>query len=350
MPKLSICIPTHEGRGWCLSAALDSILEQVEADDLGDVVEVCVSDNGSTDETQDIMRAAMARASKSVSYHRFPLDVGAYNFLNSVRLASGDYCWFLGSDDVIEPGAIAFVLALLDKYPDCSGVTGSPRFFNFAMTVEEPAHPRQYYPDDYERERCFDSFGEALGQLGLAQTFMSVQIFRRSIWADVVAAEPPELIVYSRYHMHAYLLGMIMRRDPHWVWSPRPIVRMRGGNADVVARTGVISYGHALAVLRDMHSVWGRLCVDKATTFRRIMTKACRVTWSPKVVRHTKMLAYHRTRDDFGLLFGFMRYLWSVPIFWAGTFWALLVPHWFWKLLVRSGILARAKCVVGRRA
>lgn len=347
-PKLSICIPTHNGRGWCLKLAVESILSQVEAEGFAERIEICVSDNGSSDETQAVMEAAMARAQGIVHYFRFPLDVGAFNFLNSVKMARGEFCWFLGSDDLLEPGGLRHVLETIAKYPDCSGITGAHRFFNFDMTAEEPSHPKAYYPSDYDRERQFGSFSEALSELGLAQTFMSVQTFRRELWNEVVAAEPPEFVFYSRYHMHAYLLGAIMKRDPRWVWSPVPIVQMRGNNADVVERTGVVSYGHALAVLRDMDSVWGRLSEDDHAAFGGIMSKGLRTTWSPSVVRHTKMLAIHRTRDDFGMLFGFTSCLVGIPLFWLGTFWALLVPHWFWKGLARSGVLAKAKKLAHR--
>jgi glycosyltransferase involved in cell wall biosynthesis len=348
--RLSICIPTHEGRGWCLKPAIDSILSQIDDERFRGEVEICISDNASTDETREVVEEAAARAPGAVLYHRFPLDVGPYNFLNSVRMASGEFCWFMGSDDLLEPDAVAHVFDTIARYPDCSGITGAHRFFNFDMTKIEPGHPRSYYPSDYDRERRFTTFRDALVALGLAHTFMSVQIFRRAIWNEIVAGEPPEFTLYSRYHLHAYLLGMILLRDPRWVWSPTSIVRMRGGNADVVARTGVISYGHALAVLRDMDSIWSRVCGDDRATYGAIMTKGLRTTWSPSVVRHTKMLPYHRTRDDFGMLFGFSRYLARVPAFWSGTFWALLVPHWFWKGLIGSGAMTGAKKLMRRSA
>ena len=51
-PLLSLCIPTHHGR----AVQLDRLLAEIAAQlpDSGSV-EVCVSDNGSRDETQEIL-------------------------------------------------------------------------------------------------------------------------------------------------------------------------------------------------------------------------------------------------------------------------------------------------------
>ncbi len=336
MIRLSICIPTHQGRGWCLRQALESIFADLREFARADQVEVCVSDNASEDDTQEVMREAAGRLPGRVHYHRFPLDVGPYNFLNAVRMASGEFCWFLGSDDILEPGAVAAVFDLLDRYPDCSGVTAHYRHFSFDMTEERPMHPRALYPDDFDREREIQTFPEALVQLSLAQSFMSVQLFRRALWQQVRDETPPEVIYYTKYHLHVYMLGAIMKRDPRWVWSPREIVRMRGDNGDVPARIGGVSYAHPLAFLQDMTSAWSRLCGTDRATYRRILGKLHRLNWSPQTVRHIKMLPHHRTRDEAAMAAHVTRLLWPVPAFWRGSLPALFVPHGFWKALFRS--------------
>ncbi len=102
--KLSICIPTYR-RARYLAETLDSVIAQATSD-----VEIIVSDNASPDNTAEVVQACQARFPR-LTYFRQPENLGAdRNYLQSVALASGEWCWLLGDDDLLEPGAIACVL------------------------------------------------------------------------------------------------------------------------------------------------------------------------------------------------------------------------------------------------
>lgn len=103
-PKLSICIPTYN-RAKFLGATLRSIVDQV-----GEDVEIVVSDNASNDETSDIVEF-YRKLHPALVYFRQPENVGAdRNYLKVVELASGEYCWLFGSDDILKKDAIQKVL------------------------------------------------------------------------------------------------------------------------------------------------------------------------------------------------------------------------------------------------
>ena len=102
--RLSICIPTYN-RSKYLPETLNSIVSQ-----LTDEVELVISDNASSDNTHDLIEKFI-RNNRGISYFRHEKNVGAdLNYLKAVQLGTGDYCWLFGSDDVMEKGAINYVL------------------------------------------------------------------------------------------------------------------------------------------------------------------------------------------------------------------------------------------------
>ena len=112
-PLLSICIPTLNR-----SALLKIILENLERELAGhfDQIEIVVADNASTDDTSDIVK----RSPLPIVYGRQESTVGfARNVLFSTAvLASGEFAWVIGDDDLVLPGGIARVLDSLQNAPD----------------------------------------------------------------------------------------------------------------------------------------------------------------------------------------------------------------------------------------
>lgn len=106
-PKLSVCIPTFN-RAAFLAETLRSVLDQSTR-----LIEVVVCDNASTDDTEQVVRG-VAACHENVRYVRQPRNVGMdENFDCAVTSASGEYCWLMPDDDVLRPGAMARILALL---------------------------------------------------------------------------------------------------------------------------------------------------------------------------------------------------------------------------------------------
>ena len=334
--KLSICIPTHHSRAWCLREALASILDDIEASGISEAVEIVVSDNGSHDDTSEVIASAQERAPGLIRYFRFPLSVGIYSWFNVIEMARGEYCWLFGSDDVLEPGAIVKMLDVLARFPNCAGITAAYEHYDFRMERKLPLHPLAYYPDDYHHERQINGFRDCLEQLGMAQGFMSVQCFRRELWMQAIAAESLDFIHYVWHYTHTYILARMMQRAGNWVWAPFTAMKMRGENGEVPARLGNKAYLLTNGYLRDMASLWSRVCERDRSSYRRVLAKALSLSWSPSVVRHLKMSATHDSHDDAVLLKAFIRYLWPLPQFWLRTMPALLVPHGVWKMLSRS--------------
>ena len=93
-PWLSICVPQFNRTPFLL-AALATIGEQTFRD-----VEVCISDDASTDGGQEQIVAALERSPHDYVYDRREQN-GRYdaNLRSSLALARGEYCLLLGNDD-----------------------------------------------------------------------------------------------------------------------------------------------------------------------------------------------------------------------------------------------------------
>ncbi len=114
-PTLSICIPTYNRARW-LRISLASLASQVAL--AKDKVELVISDNCSTDESQQIIEEMQKVC--PIRYHRNETNIGANpNFcLLASELARGRYVWMLGDDDIVRPDGVERVLSALEDHPD----------------------------------------------------------------------------------------------------------------------------------------------------------------------------------------------------------------------------------------
>ncbi|WP_422040716.1 glycosyltransferase family 2 protein [Roseibium sp.] len=109
--KISIIIPTRE-RAAYLGAAIQSALAIVD-----DNIEVIVSNNASSDHTEDVVEAfedprlLYIRTEKRISMRQ--------NFQFALDRASGDYILFIGDDDAVLPGQFPALRTILETHrPD----------------------------------------------------------------------------------------------------------------------------------------------------------------------------------------------------------------------------------------
>lgn len=111
---LSVCIPTYN-RGVHLNNCLNSLAISIKGYE--HLIEVCISDNGSIDDTQKIIN--QYRAKINIVHNRFDFNVGIpRNFLKVVSLASGKFAWLLGDDDLLLPDTFTRILSLISSNPN----------------------------------------------------------------------------------------------------------------------------------------------------------------------------------------------------------------------------------------
>jgi glycosyltransferase involved in cell wall biosynthesis len=111
-PRVSIGLPVRDGENY-LAGALESILAQTYSD-----FELIISDNASTDRTEEICRAYAARDGR-IQYFRNEENLGAAeNFNHALELAAGEYFKWAAHDDLCAPDYLARCVEILDREPE----------------------------------------------------------------------------------------------------------------------------------------------------------------------------------------------------------------------------------------
>lgn len=149
-PLLTLCVPTYN-RAERLAVTLPALVRQVAADGCADRVEICISDNGSTDSTPAVVEALSRMAEVTLRSVRLERNYGyAYNFRNAVLAAGGEYVAICGDDDLIRPGGVRSMVEAIASGRDVI-------FFNSL-----PGKPSSTYPATAQigtAEECVERLG-----------------------------------------------------------------------------------------------------------------------------------------------------------------------------------------------
>ena len=111
-PKVSIGLPVYNGERF-LVEAIDSTLSQTFTD-----FELIISDNGSTDRTQDICSRYAAQDAR-VRCFRSEINRGAsWNYRRAFEAAQGQYFRWAPADDKFHPESLDHCVAVLDAHQE----------------------------------------------------------------------------------------------------------------------------------------------------------------------------------------------------------------------------------------
>lgn len=111
-PLLSIAIPTFN-RCNLLRETLETILPQIES--FSDIVELVISDNGSTDSTWSLLQDYAVKH-PFIRTFRQTTNIGPDpNFRFCCEQSRGEFFWLYGDDDLLCEGALGALIALLRK-------------------------------------------------------------------------------------------------------------------------------------------------------------------------------------------------------------------------------------------
>jgi glycosyltransferase involved in cell wall biosynthesis len=187
-PLLTICIPTYNRCGH-LANCLNSI--KIATDKINADVEICISDNGSTDNTQDVVKKC--NLTVPLKFHRNSSNIGIpRNFLNVINMASGEFTWLVGDDDLLLPDTISRLLQVISEQPnvDFFYVNAYHLTTEFVLDHPQPFNSRKL-PAKMERFSAFDEDGARpfLSLIDPDVSFdflggMFLSVFRRQHWLD----------------------------------------------------------------------------------------------------------------------------------------------------------------------
>jgi len=122
-PLVTIGIPTYN-RATMLRRSIESALGQDYS-----MIEVIISNNASTDDTQDICQEYSKKDGRvkyvTQSSNRGPVA----NFAEVLKRASGEYFMWLGDDDWIDASYVSHCVSLLDEDSGLALVSGAPVYY-----------------------------------------------------------------------------------------------------------------------------------------------------------------------------------------------------------------------------
>jgi abequosyltransferase len=199
VPSLSICIPTYR-MGRFLPVLLDSILEQMDED-----VEVCVSNNGSDDDTTQVVQAYAGRF-RRFAYFEWPKNMGIdLNIEKAIAIANGTWCWLMGSDDILAPGGFAAIRRRIAAVPEgCDIILGNRRRID-EDTTERSVVDEQWFPTHRDGDLVVltgaagaDYFRRS-PSLGCVFSYLSTIAVRKAPWDRITDAHRFE----GNQYMHA---------------------------------------------------------------------------------------------------------------------------------------------------
>jgi glycosyltransferase involved in cell wall biosynthesis len=290
-PLLSVAIPSFN-RPAALRECLQSLETELERVPSG-VVEICITDDVSTDPETLEIAADFAERYRFASVRRHASNVGLErNILAACEPCRGEYVLIMGNDDKFVPGAMEIVLADLRR--------SSPSVYlleRLRMHADGSPHPPVPGTDPVEIQPGdayqFDSLLAATRRRGFLSTlgFISHVVFRRAPFVLVDSSRYLDLTLYSRVFVliEAFASAPLLFRNEPVVVHRTPTtaqkhgesmgrgeeVFMSGGRARAARYFG-ITYAAALQRLVDRGVVDYAYFADLP---EQLMTPTSLVTW-----------------------------------------------------------------------
>ncbi|HTM83327.1 MAG TPA: glycosyltransferase family 2 protein [Mycobacterium sp.] len=162
---ISVCLPVRNG-----ASSLRTVVESVLAQDHANL-ELVISDNASTDGTEELCRE-LAKRDARVVYVRQPQNIGLLNnFQSAMRHAHGTFFRWVGDDDWLAPNCLSRCLEVFES---------DPRLIVVTMAVEFAGDDGVSWTADYR--------GRALSSDDPIQRFTEILRLLNASWIDPLYA------------------------------------------------------------------------------------------------------------------------------------------------------------------
>lgn len=249
-PVLSICIPTYN-RAAYLGQLLSSIVSQAEH--AYSCIEICISDNDSSDDTASVVAAFSDSCCINIVYSRNSSNIGPdANFLKVVEIASGYYCWIVGSDDALLPGSIGKVLQQISENIDIL------IFNRVKCNIKLSPVSLQYWCNpklgssrfELSSQVDFVTYCSYACSIGALFSYLSCIVFKRSRWNGIKG----ENSFVGTAYVHVYKLLSLARDCCLLSYVDECFVLSRGENDSFLAkRTALLNTPYVDRCLLDLN-------------------------------------------------------------------------------------------------
>ena len=215
-PILSICIPTYN-RAVFLESTLNQL--KLETINLEDKIELCISDNGSTDNTQEIIKT------DDINFKYVKRGTGLTcqkQCKKILEMASGKYTFTIGDDDDFIPGRLSLLISYLTKEGDvsylaCNAIRADKsNILNFSDVLDSNT-PGFICYEGIEKNK------EVIRHVLLASTGIFVNVYN----TDLIKQFPFPFGRYGSYEQTYFALKSILNSKKFCVMK-RPVVLYQG--------------------------------------------------------------------------------------------------------------------------
>lgn len=218
MPLLSIIIPTYN-RASLVPLTIESVITQCKSLDDFNLVELIVSDNASIDNTEKVINDLSNRLDWEINYFRNNENIDDLNFIRSCNHAKGEFIWLLADDDLLEDGALEYIIKNINTNTDLYICNYSIWDDLIQKKVKEFRYP--YASDLHLQDR-----EEVLVKFGIGLQFISANIFHRRLHERLNIERC--LMLRNNNNMHLYMLYAGLNKHSSIKFFSKSLLRYRG--------------------------------------------------------------------------------------------------------------------------
>lgn len=233
--QLSICIPTYNREKY-LKQLLDCIEKQLQYTDKN-IVEICVSDNSSTDNTQQMIQQYQQKYN-NITYFRWDKNMGAdMNYLKVVEIAHGKYCWLFGSDDLMIDGAIKKMLEEIKEDCDiylCNRVECDINMKQLKKSYIINSSSQIFFLDD---KKDLINYFKHLQSLNGLFTYLSSIVVKKNQW-DLIDFDKSFI---GTAYVHSYILLSLLNNNKIKLKYINDHLVLNRGNNDTFLCMGIVN-------------------------------------------------------------------------------------------------------------
>jgi abequosyltransferase len=225
--KISFCIPTYNF-GCFIAETIESILAQNVPG-----VEIVIGDGDSRDNTELIIRG-LQKSYPNIKYVKFPNKGGVdFDLAQTVLNSSGDYCWLMSADDILLPGAINKVIAMIENQGLiilCNRLVGDFQLnvIGSSPWLSSSIHERSY---NFSNRSDFQDYLKNARSLGALFSFISSLIVSRSLWNSL----PDNKEFYATNYAHAQKILNLSLNGANLIYIKQPLIISRSENDSFMA-------------------------------------------------------------------------------------------------------------------
>lgn len=224
-PVLSICIPTYN-RALFLHECLESIVSQLTTPEMQGSVEIVLTDNASTDNTESVVKEFQKKY-PNIAYYKNEKNLGFdRSFSRLIDKSTGEYCLTLGDDDALFEGSIEYILKKLKKSDTPFYMLNN---WGYDHELKRPVLP---YPsvrinEDKHYQKLSDYVHSIHEYTNLVGAFvgLSLQLFKRDPWVAYQGREA----FFDTLAIHMFVLLSVYKDSPYTLIA-KPIVKTRSSN------------------------------------------------------------------------------------------------------------------------